>query len=244
MPLEIIAEIHPQHGGSLPTAREMIRAAKAGSATVAKFQLYDATAVLGPEWAYLEISRDELGTLKGWCDEEEIEFMVSVFDEERVGWCEDLGVSRYKIASRTVADDPALCRTILELGKETLISLGMWHGTEMPFGQEPTIRYLYCKSNYPTLLGDLHDFPDDFGEAGLAGYSDHTLGIDVCLLAIARGATIVEKHFTLDKTRTTPTERAHVCSMLPPELAELSHVGSRLYRTRRALDLAAARASG
>lgn len=236
MALEIIAEIHPQHGGSMSVAREMIREAKRNGADVAKFQLYDAEALLGPSWRYLELQRDEVAQLRNWCAQEEIEFMASIFDATRLGWCVDLGVERYKIASRTVVEDPDLCREILDLGRETLVSLGLWEGEDKPFGNDPRIRYLYCKASYPALLEDLTDFPRDFPAEGLAGYSDHTLGIEVCLLAIARGANLIEKHMTLDKTQTKDTERAHVCSMTPQELHALSRTARALHRARRTVE--------
>lgn len=241
MPLEIVAEIHPQHGGSQYVARELIRAAKLGGATVAKFQLYDAGSLLGSAWEYLEATRDDLLAWKRWCDEEEIEFMASVFDEERVEWCEDAGVRRYKLASRTVVEGRALCERVIALGKETLISLGAWAEERKPFGENPKLRYLYCKSKYPALLEDLDDFPRDFAAAGLAGYSDHSLGIATCLLAVARGGVVIEKHLTLDKMRTRETERAHVCSMTPDELLSLSQIGGALYRARAAIETAASR---
>jgi sialic acid synthase SpsE len=80
------------------------------------------------------------------------------------------------------------------------------------------------------------DFPADFEAEGLAGYSDHTLGLSVCLLAIARGAQIIEKHFTLDKTRGHATEKAHICSMTPEELNTLHTTGGELARVRQAIN--------
>ena len=235
MALEIIAEIHPQHGGSMSMVREMIREAKRAGADVAKFQLYDAVSLLGDAWRYLELSREDVLRIKEWCDQEEIEFMASVFDEERLGWCEEVGVARHKIASPTVKKDRALCERILDLGKPTIISLGQWTAPEKPFGTDARISYLYCKARYPAFHEDMGDFPADFEADALAGYSDHTLGTELCLLAIARGAYIIEKHFTLDKTRTIDTEKAHICSMTPAELAELRQVGGSLHRARAAV---------
>lgn len=235
MDLEIIAEIHPQHGGNLFAVREMIREAKRNGADVAKFQLYDAESLLGSAWSYLELGRDEVRRIKEWCDEEDIEFMASVFDEERLSWVEEVGVARHKIASGTVRNDRTLCDRILALGKPTIVSLGHWHESEKPFGESDRIHYLYCKAKYPALYEDMGDFPADFTGQGFAGYSDHTLGIELCLLAVARGARILEKHFTLDKMRTRETEKAHICSMTPAELAELRRVGGSLDRARRAV---------
>jgi N,N'-diacetyllegionaminate synthase len=235
MSFEIIAEIHPQHGGSLMVAREMIRQAKLSGADVAKFQLYDAEKLLGHAWKYLELSWEDTALIKRWCDEEEIEFMASVFDEERLEWCERLNVGRYKIASPTVKNNRALCERILNLDKETIVSLGHWTGPEKPFGEDKRIHYLYCKSKYPALLEDMRDFPADFPAMGLAGFSDHTLGIDLCLLSIARGARIIEKHMTMSKMQIKDTEKAHICSMTPEELADLRWFGGSLYRTNQAL---------
>ena len=241
--LEIIAELHPQHSGDMGLLREMIRQASRNGADVAKVQLYDAEALLGSDrWNYLQLTEAQTRQIKAWCDQDGLEFMASVFDHERLGWCEALGVARYKIASRTVTGDLALCRSILNTGKEAVISLGSWDGPGKPFGAEPRLRYLYCKSKYPAFLEDLVDFPDDFLGAGLAGYSDHTLGIEVALLAIARGAGLVEKHMTLDKTRGSPTEKGHVCSMTPGELHTLRQVGEGLARTRAAISAAAGKA--
>jgi sialic acid synthase SpsE len=214
----------------------MIRQSRLNGADIAKFQLYDAVALLGSDqWHYLELSQEQTAQAKQWCDEDGIEFMASVFDRQRLAWCEELGVHRYKIASRTVTNDPDLCRTILDLGKETIISLGSWTGPGLPFGQSDQIRYLYCKAKYPALLSDLADFPDDFPRQGLSGYSDHTLGIEVCLLAVARGAAVLEKHLTLDKTRGRSTEKGHVGSMIPSELDSLRRTGGLMYRARRAM---------
>lgn len=239
MGLEIIAELHPQHSGDPDILREMIRQAKLNGADVAKIQLYDAVALLGSaDWSYLQLSRETTVQIKRWCDEDEIEFLASVFDHERLQWCEELGVRRYKIASRTVTGDPELCRAILATGKEAFVSLGSWDRPEKPFSDSERIKYLYCKSKYPALYRDMGDFPEDFPAGGFAGYSDHTIGIEVALLSIARGAAVVEKHFTLDKTRGRPTEKGHVGSMTPEELSTLQRMGGLLYRARRAIQMA------
>ena len=180
--LEIIAELHPQHGGDMGVLREMIRQASLNGADVAKFQLYDAERLLGSDrWNYLQLSQDQTRQIRDWCDQDGIEFMASVFDAERLQWCEDLDVARYKIASRTVTGDPALCQAILNIGKPTIISLGTGISQANHLAKTRRLSTLYCKSKYPTFLEDLVDFPNDFIQAGLAGYSDHTLGTDVAL---------------------------------------------------------------
>ena len=236
MQLEIIAELHPQHGGDKDVIRKMIKDAKINGAQVAKFQLYDASKLFtSRDWDYLELKKEDVAELIKWCKEEDIEFMASIFDHERLGWCEELGVKRYKIASRTVTEDNDLCKAILNTGKETIVSLGMWKENIKPFGENPKIKYLYCIAKYPTLLEDVTCFPEDFKKEGLFGYSDHTIGIEMSLLAIARGANIIEKHFTLDKTRVRKTEKAHICSMTPEDLKILSTIGSQMFRNREAI---------
>ncbi|MEZ5440760.1 MAG: N-acetylneuraminate synthase family protein [Lysobacterales bacterium] len=228
--MEIIAELHPQHGGKAGLIREFIREAALNGADVAKFQLYDAEALLGSDrWNYLQLDFEMVKKIKRWCDEDGIEFMCSVFDEERLQWCEEIGVKRHKIASRTVKD-PRLCEAIIATGKPIIMSLGMHDGQDLPYADHANISYLHCKSSYPAFTEEMCDFPASFSANGVAGYSDHCLGIGVCLLAIARGATIIEKHMSLNKATQLDTERAHVCSMTPAELAQLRRVGGELCR--------------
>jgi sialic acid synthase SpsE len=232
--IEIITELHPQHHGDLGVLFEMIRQVREGGADVAKIQLYDAGELLGPAWQYLEFDRDQLRCIKEYCDDVGIELMASVFDRTRLDWCEDLGLERYKIASRTVVDDPKLCEEILDLGKVTFVSLGQWTGSDLPFGDRPTARHLFCVSKYPALAADLKGFPSDFPAESLDGYSDHSLGIDWPLLAVARGAAVIEKHFTLSKEANCATERGHAGSMDLADLVLLRRFGDGLLRAHTA----------
>lgn len=234
MGLTIIAEIGINHNGNLNLAHELIRQAKANGADLAKFQFYDPAKIFGPKgshpdaknfaWAKtVELDFESARKLKRWCDEEEIEFSASSFDEERFKWMEELGVRRHKIASRTVDADPALCKRILATGKETFVSLGLWKGKGVPF-KAANARYLYCITKYPVELPDVK-LPRDFGRSDYAGFSDHTLGIEAALTAIGRGATVIEKHFTLSKGMAGPD---HVLSMDPPELNTLARLGRQM----------------
>jgi len=221
--MEIIAEIGQNHNGDMQLARRLIAEAKATGAAVAKFQVYDARALFpkeGNEWfdynCKTELSRSDVETLARECEGQGIEFMASVFDVERVGWLEDVGMRRYKIASRSVRDRE-LIETVAETGKPMLVSLGMWDGSEFPKLSSPGgVEYLYCVSKYPTEMSDLHFSKVDFSR--YAGFSDHTIGIEAATIALARGARIIEKHFTLDKTMHGPD---HSGSMTPAELAAL-----------------------
>jgi sialic acid synthase SpsE len=233
--LEIIAEIHPQHGGSPGMMREMIREAKLCGADMIKLQLYDAQKLLGPDWEYLSLSEDDCKVIQNWCDQESIELSASVFDRERLGWCLNLGMKHIKIASITLREDRRLCDEIVREAERVTISLGYWLQHDLPYPPSDRVRYLYCKSKYPAFYEDMGDFPERFSPNAITGYSDHTLGLGVSLLAIARGANVVEKHMTLSKTLGKKTEKAHICSMTPAELAELRRIGGELYRVQRVI---------
>ena len=221
--MEIIAEIGQNHNGDMALARELIHAAKDAGADAAKFQVYDAKALFEPTrhwYAYnlkTELSRDGVSVLAEECASVGIEFFASVFDVERVGWLEEVGVRRYKVASRSVGDT-ALIEALAATGKPLLVSLGMWQGDGFPPIEAPGgVDFLYCVSKYPTELSDLGFAEVDFSR--YAGFSDHTIGIAAAQIALSRGARIIEKHFTLDKAMEGPD---HAGSMTPDELAALA----------------------
>jgi len=195
----IIAEIGHNHNGNIRLAFEMIQEAKNCGADIAKFQLYDTDKIkLSYQSRYYELKAAQLDfkqtkTLKEFCDNVGIEFMASVFDIERVGWCEELEVKRYKIASRSI-NDHALIAEAISTGKPVIASLGNWQGPELP---PFDLDYLYCISEYPAFI-DPKSFPHTFDV--LAGFSDHSLGCYWAREAIKRGAKIIEKHFTISKT--------------------------------------------
>jgi sialic acid synthase SpsE len=228
--MEIIAEIGQNHNGDMQLARRLIAEARTAGAHVAKFQVYDARALFpkeGNDWfdynCKTELSRADVETLARDCEREDIEFMASVFDVERIAWLEDVGMRRYKIASRSV-NDRALIAAVAKTGKPVLVSLGMWDGAGFPqIGAPGGVEYLYCVSKYPTEMSDLHFSKVDF--VRYAGFSDHTIGIDAAIIALSRGARIIEKHFTLEKSMYGPD---HSGSMTPSELAALSRFQSSL----------------
>jgi N-acetylneuraminate synthase/N,N'-diacetyllegionaminate synthase len=225
----IIAEIGINHNGNLELAHELIRQARIAGADIAKFQFYDPYKIFGPQGSYpnaealaqaltVQFGYEDARRLKAWCGQEGIEFMASVFDLERFEWMESLGVARHKIASRA-AQDRELCERVLGTGRETFVSLGFWTGSEVPY-RHANARYLYCVPKYPTPYEDLR-LPKSFADSWYAGFSDHTIGIEACLVAVGRGARILEKHFTLNKGLPGPD---HICSATPDELAELTRL--------------------
>lgn len=221
--MEIIAEIGQNHNGDMELARRLIAEAKASGAGVAKFQVYSARDLFpkgGNEWfeynCKTELSRTDVEMLARECQDQGIEFMASVFDVERISWLEAVGARRYKIASRSVRDR-ALIEAVAETGKPVIVSLGMWDGPSFPKLDVPGgVGYLYCVSKYPTELADLRFAEVDFDR--YVGFSDHTIGVDAAMIALSRGARIIEKHFTLDKHMYGPD---HSGSMTPSELAVL-----------------------
>lgn len=225
----IIAEIGINHNGSMDVAHELIRQARISGADIAKFQFYDPYKIFGPDGSFpnatalaqaltVQLGFEQARQLKAWCDQEGIEFMASVFDLERFGWTESLGVKRHKIASRA-AQDRELCERMLATGQETFVSLGFWTGTGVPYDQS-NARYLYCVPKYPCPYEDIA-LPRSFADSVYDGFSDHTIGIEAALVAVGRGARIVEKHFTLNKGLPGPD---HICSATPDELGELSRL--------------------
>lgn len=219
--MKFVAEIGMNHDGSFDLARELVRQAKLAGADFAKFQLgwRDQPGEINA------FTRDQWLAMKQWCDYVGIDMLVSVIREDTLDLAQALDLTTYKIASRTVIDHPALCERILGLGRPTYVSLGMWEGNGFPFGPPDgaRLRYVYCRSKYPTHPADLASMPARFTEDGFSGYSDHALGIDTCLTAIARGARYVEKHFTLDKT--SQVIRDHVLSATPQEFRQMVDLG-------------------
>lgn len=231
----VVAEIGLNHDGRWDRAYELIRQASIAGATIAKFQF---------GWRYSpgEINHvtPELAVrLREWCDYFGIEFMASIITEDTLHLARDAGANRYKVASRTVIDNPELVEKILAEGRETFVSLGWWlkeGRTGWQFGP-PTdkLRYIYCQSHYPTYPDQLRSLPEHFGSDGYYGFSDHSHGIEASLLAASRGAKFIEKHFTLEKT-TISVHNDHILSCTPDELRALCEHGGAIARLVRAIE--------
>ena len=216
MSIIFVAEIGMNSDGNFNLNYELIRQAKWAGADIAKFQV----GWRGGKDEINYMDEERLSLLKKWCKQFDIELMVSILTHESFDLVRKVGIKRYKIASRSVIDNPQLCKTIISEGKEVFISLGMWDEKIMPF-DGVNVKYLYCKSKYPTTYLDIKDFPKYFDK--YYGYSDHLMGIEGCLLAIARGAKLIEKHFTLNKT--SQVIRDHALSATPEEFRNLTSVG-------------------
>ena len=200
----LIAEIGHNHLGNMTLAKKLIRLARENGADLVKFSLYDSKEY--PEFKDTKLSKEQAKMLFDYGNEVGIEVFFSVFDIERVKWCEEIGVKRYKIAC-SQRNNARLAKAIPS--SSDLIISGD--------GFEPMVfvraRYLYCVPKYPAMISDV-----DFDlMKGWDGFSDHTIGLDAAKIALARGAEIIEKHFAIDHKTGIDAE----WSMTPSELKEL-----------------------
>ena len=182
----IISEIAPQHMGSMSEVKRMILQSKISGADIVKLQLYSSEKLWGDKKRlYLDTTQDELREINDYCEDTGIELSASIFDEEKLEWCEKLNFKRYKIASRTI-QDTQLCKKIISTKKEVIASLGMYDFEKngVPF-KDDNLEYLYCVAKYPTQLFEVK--MPNFDNSFFKGFSDHTIGIDACLFAISIG---------------------------------------------------------
>jgi len=220
--MKIIVDLCNQHFGSLSELKRMSLNAFLAGADAVKVQLMDSEKLLGTtEKKYRDISYADALALSEYCDEIGIEFMASVFDEERFEWLQDFGVKTHKIASRTSKFDRKLTELILLDNKPTLISTGMHEFGQFPYGRDANIDYLFCVSKYPTFLDDeaLAKMPF-FKKEAYSGYSDHSVGIAASVKAFMRGALYLEKHFSNNVLAQTKTEGGHLGSFDKSSLEE------------------------
>lgn len=219
--MKFIAEIGLNHEGNFDLAYEMIRQAKFSGADIVKFQFgwRDKPGEIN------YISEDQAQQLKKWCEYLDIEILVSPISLKGYEILKKLNLKNCKIASRTVIDNPEMCKDIIKNYETVYCSLGFWNKKKLPF-EGVNVKYLYCVSKYPTYPYDLVNFPKEFKSDKYSGYSDHTHGIAACLMAISRGAKIIEKHFTLNKA--SQSIRDHVMSSSPEEFKTLVILGKEL----------------
>jgi N,N'-diacetyllegionaminate synthase len=167
--------------------------------------------------------------LLAYCRMRRIDFFSTGFDLESLDLLAALGLDRFKIPSGEITNLPYL-RHIGRFGKPLIVSTGMATMAEIAAAlavleragtARDRITILHCNSQYPTPMADVNlramlTIRDAFGVE--VGYSDHTLGIEVAIAAVALGATVIEKHFTLDRQMPGPDHKA---SLEPQELAAM-----------------------
>ena len=240
----VIAEAGVNHDGQFELAKKMIEVAKKSGVDAIKFQTFSAEKLVtfqSQKAEYqknatdekenqldmlrkLELSQKDFIELKKVCESLEIEFLSTPFDLDSLDFLHHVGVKKWKIPSGEITNLPYLIKiaktelpVILSTGMASLdevknaVSILNNHGTKK-------ISLLHCTTEYPTPYEDVNlnamltmkkvlNLP--------VGYSDHTMGIEISIAAVAMGATIIEKHFTLDRNMAGPDHKA---SLEPDEL--------------------------
>jgi len=227
-PTFIIAEIGINHQGDVEIAKELITKAKECGADAVKFQKRTISRILtkeGLEMPYdnrnsfgktygehkyaLELSEDDYKTLLAFSQNLDVEFSASGWDEESIDFLNELGVSFFKMASADLTNFPLL-EHAAKKGKPMILSTGMSNmdivksSVELVSKFNTQIGILQCTSTYPAQfeeinLNVLHTYQNEFPDI-VIGYSGHEHGIAIPAAAVALGARIVERHFTLDRT--------------------------------------------
>lgn len=239
----IIAEAGVNHNGSISMAKKLIRAAKSSGADIVKFQTANVDSLVSESAAMAEYQRRNTGQeksqkemlkklllkfedfedLASYCMEVGIKFLSTPFDIESVRFLDKLQ-DIWKIPSGEITNYPYL----VEIGrtkKDVILSTGMSDLHEIHDAVDvlksngtKNITLLHCTTEYPAPIEEINlnvmeTLRKEFGCP--VGYSDHTQGIEIDLAAVAMGATIIEKHFTLDRNLPGPDHKA---SLEPDEL--------------------------
>ncbi|WP_010097578.1 N-acetylneuraminate synthase [Ornithinibacillus scapharcae] len=244
MSVYIIAEAGVNHNGSLEIAKKMVDSAKDCGADCIKFQTFISKNLVSKNarkaeyqqqqtedietqldmLKKLELSFDEFIELSNYCKSKGIEFLSTGFDLDSIDFLNRIEMNKWKIPSGDITNLPYLIK-IAKLNKPVILSTGMStleevrdavnvikkHGTYQ-------LTLLHCTTEYPTPFEDVNlmamcTMKEEFKLP--VGYSDHTRGIEVPIAAVALGATIIEKHFTLDRELEGPD---HMASLEPHEL--------------------------
>jgi len=177
----------------------------------------------------LELSHKDHEELIHYCTQRNIHFFSTAFDLESLDYLASIGLTLFKIPSGELTNLPYL-QKVASLAKEVILSTGMSEMDEIKEAIEvlldggiskDKLTILHCNTQYPTPMEDVNlramlQIKEVFGVQ--VGYSDHTLGIEVPIAAVALGATVIEKHFTLDRSMTGPD---HAASLEPSELGQM-----------------------
>lgn len=244
----IIAEAGVNHNGDLDLAKKMIDIASEAGVDMVKFQTFRAENVaskVASKAAYqiqttggeesqldmlkkLEFSQAQFEELWAYCTQRGIQFLSTPFDLESVDFLEGLGLPCWKIPSGEITNLPYLLR-IARSGKPVILSSGMSTMDELHAAVDVLTKngaseviVLHCNTEYPTPFEDanIRAILTIKKELGIrVGYSDHTVGIDCAIAAAALGATVIEKHFTLNKNMDGPDHKA---SLEPQELRAMT----------------------
>lgn len=244
--VQIIAEAGVNHNGDMELAKALIRAAKESGADIVKFQTAKLDSLVSRFAEMAEYQKENTGKaesqknmlsrlllsyesfreLAAYCSEVGIEFLSTPFDIDSIHFLEDY-VRVWKVPSGEITNYPYLVE-IGKSGKPVIMSTGMSELDEIDAAMRVLrengcgeITLLHCNTQYPTPYCDVNlrameTLRERYGVN--IGYSDHTPGIEVPIAAVAMGAIVIEKHFTLDKNMEGPDHKA---SLEPNELKSM-----------------------
>ena len=246
MSVYIIAEAGVNHNGDINLAYQLVDAAKAAGVDCIKFQTFKSENLVShtaqkAEYQkaatgdssqqdmlkQLELSFGEFVSLKEYCDRKGIFFLSTPFDFESIEFLNSIEMPFWKIPSGEVTNYPYLV-ALAKTEKPVVMSTGMCEMQEIEDAiavlrenGASDIKLLHCNTEYPTPYEDVNlkamkTLRDAFGVE--VGYSDHTKGIEVPIAAVAMGAAVIEKHFTLDRNMEGPDHKA---SLEPQELKQM-----------------------
>ncbi len=243
-PCLVIAEAGVNHNGDVKLAHELVDVAANAGADAVKFQTFDPATLVSRTAAMaayqvgstgaartqaemlaeLVLPRAAHRELRTHAEDRGILFFSTPFDEASADFLEELGVLAFKLASGELTNHPFLAH-VARKGRPMLVSTGMANLAEVDAALEairaagnPGVALLHCVTSYPAEARDsnllaMRTLRNAFEVP--TGFSDHSQGIDVALAAVALGAVVIEKHFTLDRAMPGPDHRA---SLDPGEL--------------------------
>lgn len=248
MSVYIIAEAGVNHNGDIQLAKKLCDAAKSSGVDAVKFQTWKTENIVtkaAPLAAYqeqnisakndsqfemlkkLELSYDDFVELQKYCEQIGVRFLSTPDDEESLEFLSGLNLDFIKVGSGEVNNIPYLRQigakkqpVILSTGMSFLADVERAYNILIEAGAS-SVALLHCTSNYPCPMDEVNLRAMTTLRAAFkceVGYSDHTLGIEVPIAAVALGATIIEKHFTLDKSMDGPDHKA---SLDPEELTTM-----------------------
>lgn len=243
----IIAEAGVNHNGRLDLALQLCDAAKQAGVDAVKFQTWKTELIVSKETEMaeyqkenignnesqfdmlkkLELSYDDFDTIKGYCDKIGIQFLSTADESESLDFLCSIGIPFIKLGSGDINNIPYL-RYIGSKGMPVIISTGMSTMKDVSLAYETLqeagakdITVLHCTTNYPCPMNEVNLNAMLTIKNALkckVGYSDHTMGIEIPIAAVALGAEVIEKHFTLDRNMEGPD---HPASLEPEELTEM-----------------------
>ncbi|MGL5868285.1 N-acetylneuraminate synthase family protein, partial [Clostridium chrysemydis] len=233
----IIAEAGVNHNGNLDIAKKMIDEASKTGVDAIKFQTFKTENLVckGAKKAEyqknntdnkenqfemlkrLEFSYEDFKELNEYCKLKDIMFLSSPFDLESIEMLKKLDIEIFKVPSGEIENVPYL-REISKCNKKIILSSGMCNLSDIEFAIDilekegaKDISILHCNTEYPTPMEDVNLKAMETMKKAFSyevGYSDHTEGIEIPIAAVALGAKIIEKHFTLDKSMEGPDHAA------------------------------------